>query len=337
MPEIPMNIKDSSSDEEVIKAKMIKLTHTNWVQWSCQFEKYLPESSKSKGKNKPDGPRKKPGFKDKKKGKSNNQGGEKNSTQDQNTNKRFERIEKLLEKLKSNVHSTSVNATSESRELSQPSGSDSDAFISNEFNALIGKNNQELIYLDSGAGRTVVNNLKFLEDPVLVTKCINTFSNPVKITHQGTPFFKGIKIYLVYYVPNGPVNLLSISQLCYHGMKLISKRNLFVSRLPSPVDSIYALPTTCQDWHLKLVHPSDSYIKALLKDFKINGSFTHSSDCQVCHQAKIKNHPHSQVLPRADAPFSKIHMNTLQINPQSRKGYKYVLVLIDDYSRFNCI
>ncbi|MBW0548150.1 hypothetical protein O181_087865 [Austropuccinia psidii MF-1] len=30
-------------------------------------------------------------------------------------------------------------------------------------------------------------------------------------------------------------------------------------------------------------------------------------------------------------------MDTLQINPQSRKGHKYVLVLIDDYSHFNHI
>ncbi|MBW0520260.1 hypothetical protein O181_059975 [Austropuccinia psidii MF-1] len=266
------------------------------------------EIIKNKGKNKPDGPCKKPGFKDKKKGKSNNQGGEKNSTQDQNTNKRFEQIEQLLEKLQSNVQSTSVNATSESRELNQPSGSDSDAFIFDEVNALIGKNHQELIYLDSGAGRTAVNNSKFLEDPAPVTKLINTFSNPVKFTHQGTLLFNDIKLYLVYYVPNELLILF------------INKETFFVSRLSSPVNSIYALPNACQDWHLKLGHPSDSYIKALLKDCKINGSFTHSSDCPVCHQAKIKNRPHSQVLPRDDAPFSKIHMDTLQINPQSRKG-----------------
>ncbi|MBW0534081.1 hypothetical protein O181_073796 [Austropuccinia psidii MF-1] len=535
MPEIPIDIKDSSSDEEVIKAKMTKLTRTNWVQWSCQFKNYLdskgmddlldppsedvkktikfkkrngaaltllwssvstefegvllnnkssfyhcwvglgnccgknsvvvicrtlhklvnlryepgsslekhiddfhkihasylsisadssismslsssmaaafflqsldndkelcslcqtlydikpfelstitdrvsiehtrresfndqallfdknkhPDPPKGKGNNKPDAERKKTGPRDKKKGKSNNQGGAKASTQDQNTNKRFERIEQLLERLQSNMQSTSINAASESRELNRPSGSDTDAFIFDEVNALIGRNNQELIYLDSGAGRTVVNNLELLKNPVPVTKHINTFSNPVKVTHQGTLIFKGINLYPVYYVPNGPVNLLSVSQLCDHGMKLISKSNLllikynnrivdtfhrqgnlFVSRLSSPVNSIYALPIACEDWHLTLGHPSDSYIKALLKDRKINGNFTHSSDCPVCHQAKIKNRPHSQFLPRADAPFSKIHMDTLQINPQSRKGYKYVLVLIDDYSRFNRI
>ncbi|MBW0551312.1 hypothetical protein O181_091027 [Austropuccinia psidii MF-1] len=41
MPEILLDINDSSSDEEVIKARMTKLTRTNWVQWSCQFKNYL--------------------------------------------------------------------------------------------------------------------------------------------------------------------------------------------------------------------------------------------------------------------------------------------------------
>ncbi|MBW0533619.1 hypothetical protein O181_073334 [Austropuccinia psidii MF-1] len=535
MPEIPIDIKDSSSDEEVIKAKMTKLTRTNWVQWSCQFENYLiskgmedlldpptedvkktskfrkrnggsltllwssvstefegvllnnkssfyncwvglgnccgknsvvvicrtlhklvnlryepgtslekhiddfhkihasylsisvdssismnlsssmaaafflqsldndkelsslcqtlydlkpfelntitdrvsiehsrresshdqvllidnskqAESSKTKEKNKSEGGRKKTGYKDKKKGKNNNQGTVKKPSQEQETNRRIERIEQLLEKLQHASQSMSVNATSESKELIRLSGSDSDAFIIEEVNAMIGKNRKKLIYLDSGAGRTVVNDLTLLEDPTPINKHINTFSNPVKVTHQGTLPFKGIKLFPVYYVPNGPVNLLSVSQLCDHGMKLISKNNLFlikyhnrivdtfhrqgnlfVSKLSSNSNSIYTLPTTELDWHLTLGHPSDLYIEALLKDQKINGYFTPSSECPVCHQAKIRNRPHSQVLPRVNAPFFKIHMDTLQINPPSRKGHKYVLVLIDDFSRFNRI
>ncbi|MBW0570566.1 hypothetical protein O181_110281 [Austropuccinia psidii MF-1] len=145
-----------------------------------------PKSAKSKVKSKSEGGRKKTGFKDRKKGKSNNQGTVKNPTQEQDTNKRFEQIEQLLEKIQSNTHTTSVNAASKSRELIQPSGSDSNAFIFNKVNEMIGKNHQGLIYLNSGAGRTVVNDLRFLENPTLVTKHINTFSNPVKVTHQGT-------------------------------------------------------------------------------------------------------------------------------------------------------
>ncbi|MBW0499749.1 hypothetical protein O181_039464 [Austropuccinia psidii MF-1] len=41
MPEIPTNIEDSSSDEELIRTKLIKLTRKNWVQWSCQAENYF--------------------------------------------------------------------------------------------------------------------------------------------------------------------------------------------------------------------------------------------------------------------------------------------------------
>ncbi|MBW0563613.1 hypothetical protein O181_103328 [Austropuccinia psidii MF-1] len=113
--------------------------------------------------------------------------------------------------------------------------------------------------------------------------------------------------------------------------------NLFASRLTMTSNSVYSLPTSNLDWHLVLGHPSDSYIRFLLKERKIKGKFTLSSDCPVCQQAKIKNRPHLQTLPCANAPFSKIHMDTLQINPPTRKGNKYVLVLIDDYSRFNRI
>ncbi|MBW0534726.1 hypothetical protein O181_074441 [Austropuccinia psidii MF-1] len=41
MPEISINNEDSSSGEEPIKTKLIKLTQTNWVQWSCQVENYF--------------------------------------------------------------------------------------------------------------------------------------------------------------------------------------------------------------------------------------------------------------------------------------------------------
>ncbi|MBW0530744.1 hypothetical protein O181_070459 [Austropuccinia psidii MF-1] len=88
-------------------------------------------------------------------------------------------------------------------------------------------------------------------------------------------------------------------------------------------------------WHLNLGHPSDPYIKALLKEGHISGMFTQSLTCPVCQQAKINNCPHSKMLPHSSSTFFRIHVNTLQINPPTHKGHNYVLVLIDDLSRFN--
>ncbi|MBW0551313.1 hypothetical protein O181_091028 [Austropuccinia psidii MF-1] len=251
--------------------------------------------------------------------------------------KQIDRIEKLLEKLQYATNLTSLNTALDSRELNRPPESDSEAFILDEVNAMIGKSHQKLIYLDSGAGRTVVNNLTLLDNPTPVLKHINTFLNPVKVTHQGTLVFKGVKLYPVYYVPDGPFNLLSVSQLVDHGTKLVSKSNMFLIKLPMTSNSVYSLPTFNLDWHLVISHPSDSYIRFFLKERKIKGKFTLSADFPVCQQAKIKKRPHSQTLPCADEPFSKFHMDTLQINPPACKGHKYVLVLIDDYSRFNRI
>ncbi|MBW0470062.1 hypothetical protein O181_009777 [Austropuccinia psidii MF-1] len=231
MPKIPLEIKDSSSDKEVIKARITKLTYKNWVQWSCQFKNYLiskgmddlldppsedvkkttkfkkrnggaltllwssAKSSKSKGKNQSEGGHKKKGFKEKKKGKNNSKGTGRGPTQEQDTKKPIERIDKLLEQLQSSTNLTSLNAASESKELNCPSETDSEAFIFDKVNAMIGKNHQRLIYLDSGAGRTIVNDLTLLDNPTPVLKHINTFLNPVKVSHQGTLVFKGVKLY----------------------------------------------------------------------------------------------------------------------------------------------
>ncbi|MBW0559627.1 hypothetical protein O181_099342 [Austropuccinia psidii MF-1] len=111
--------------------------------------------------------------------------------------------------------------------------------------------------------------------------------------------------------------------------------NIFSAKLTASV--IYSLPSTDLDWHMTVGHPSDFYIKVLLNEGRIDGKFTHSSDCQLFQQAKMKNCPHSQLLPHADAPFFKIHMDMLSINPPTCKGFKYVLVLVDDYIHFGHI
>ncbi|MBW0539745.1 hypothetical protein O181_079460 [Austropuccinia psidii MF-1] len=111
---------------------------------------------------------------------------------------------------------------------------------------MIGKNHQQLIYLDSGAGRTVVNGLTLLDTPTPVLKHINTFSNPVKVTHQGTLVFKSVKLYPFYYGPDGPVNLLFVSQLVAHGMKLVPKSNMTIKSSINSIDKGTSLPQDYQ-------------------------------------------------------------------------------------------
>ncbi|MBW0514369.1 hypothetical protein O181_054084 [Austropuccinia psidii MF-1] len=314
----PFNL-DTIRDRVAIEHSCRQSTH----QHALLFDKNKQaESSKTKVKSQSENNSKK------KKVKNNNQPLSSNTQQGEDTSKRLDKIEQLLERLQNSGNLPSLNAASDSKELSQPLGSDSEAFIFEEVNAMMGHQRQDLIYLDSGAERTIVNNLLLLEDPTPVKKQINTFSTLVKVAHQGTLLLNGVRLYPVYYVPNGPANLLSVSQICDQG-------NLFATKLTDR--PIYSLPTTDLDWHMTLCHPSDSYIKVLLNEGRIDGRFTCASDCQVCQQAKIKNHPHSQSLPRADAPFFKLHMDTLSINPPTHKGFKYVLVLVDDHSRFNRI
>ena len=63
--------------------------------------------------------------------------------------------------------------------------------------------------------------------------------------------------------------------------------------------------------------------------------FTKGSDCEICAKVKIRRSPHARRLPLSCTPFHRLHTDVLQINPVSKLSYRYVLVIIDDASRFN--
>ncbi|MBW0542686.1 hypothetical protein O181_082401 [Austropuccinia psidii MF-1] len=267
------------------------------------------------------------------------------------SDKRMENIERMLEKLQASMKPQSAHLTTESN--IKTVSSDSDAFMVKE-DMIFTVNDSNKIYLDSGAGKSVVNNLRYLSNCIAISHQINTYGNSVPITHQGTLTFKGIKISPVYYAPKGPVNLLSVSQLLDHNIKPVVKKdcfllkqgqtivaafkregNLFVSKLD--VSNAFFTNSDERDWHSILGHPSDSYVKHLLVKNQIKGYFTTARDCEVCQLAKIKNRPHTRSLPSSNAAFQRLHIDTLQISPPTTQGIKYILVIVDDYSRFNRI
>ncbi|MBW0535459.1 hypothetical protein O181_075174 [Austropuccinia psidii MF-1] len=270
----------------------------------------------------------------------------------------LEKLEKLYAKLemKSKDHNVNVVAESSKEPTGDHQQSDSDAYVMEDEVLTLGLGAPDEIYLDSGAGRSVVNNLSSLTNIIKVKKSVNTYSEPVKITHQGTLVFRGIHISPVYFAPKGKVNLLSVLQLIDHGLKPVFKGgcflimregqiiamfsrsgNLFSSKIRT--HSVFTVhhQNPSNDWHTVLGHPSDKYVKRLIQSKVISGNFTSSSRCPVCLHAKLKRHPHVHNLPSARSPFMKIHMDTLEITPPSQQGFRYILVIVDDFSRFNRI
>ncbi|MBW0510293.1 hypothetical protein O181_050008 [Austropuccinia psidii MF-1] len=261
-----------------------------------------------------------------------------------NSLKRLNKLEKMFARLEATSKNPNVNVVMESSK--DPSAdfeqSDSDADVVEDEVLMSGSEISDQIYLDSGAGRSVVNDLRSPTNIIKVQKQTNTYLEPVNITHQGVLIFQGAHISPVYYAPKGKVNLLSMLQLTDHGLKPVFKGgaflilqgkriitkfhcmgNMFATKLQS--QCVFSLPNSekKRDWHPLLGHPSDEYTKQLLSSKRITGTFTSSSECQVCLHAKIKRLPHSRQLPSTHSPFTKIHMDTLEISPPSRQGGEF--------------
>ncbi|MBW0529442.1 hypothetical protein O181_069157 [Austropuccinia psidii MF-1] len=276
-------------------------------------------------------------------------------TNRQSMNNRLERLEKLmLSNLNLQKHSANVVSNSEPT-LNQPENSDSDSyFLPTESCFSLSNLDRTLLFLDSGCGRTVVNDLSLLINPKPCKQNVNTFGNSVEITHTGTFNFFGFHIYPVSYAPSGPVNLISVSQLIDHGLRPHYKNDVFLIKRGDSIittfqrdgnlysnrsqNSVYALDNEDdRDWHVIMGHPSDRYLCKILQDLKLKNKFTSSKHCDVCRFSKLTRQPHSNSLPTTFKPFYKLHADTLEINSPSKKGYRYILVLIDDFSRFNRI
>ncbi|MBW0534763.1 hypothetical protein O181_074478 [Austropuccinia psidii MF-1] len=257
----------------------------------------------------------------------------------------------MIAKLQASMRNQSAHMITEPE--NKTLSSDSNVFIVQD-STIFSINNSNKIYLDSGAGKSVVNRLDLLANMTPVQQKINRYGNLVAIMHQGTLTFKSMTIHPVYLAPNGPVNLLSVLQLLDHGIKPVIKDNLFLLKRSNSIlvsfkqegnifaskiqsDRTYFTNTEIKDWHTILGHPSDSYLKQLFKDGKIKGQFKPAKDCQICQKAKIQNCPHKKALPSSTAGFHHLHVDTLEITPATAQGVKYVLVIVADYSRYNRI
>ncbi|MBW0469565.1 hypothetical protein O181_009280 [Austropuccinia psidii MF-1] len=198
-----------------------------------------------------------------------------------------------------------------------------DSFIMDEVSSGGKYQTKGLIYLESKAGKTIVNDLLLLLDPVKVNKKSNEFSSPVKVAHNKTPKFKGVRLNPANYIPEGPVNLLPVSQLRNHGLEISTKTNIILIKqwdkiistshreanillikVPSlPPNSIYKAIMVYKDWQISLGHQDASDTEKMINSGKIKGSYPERN---LCKDAKIKNRQQSKKLPTVTYPFSNV-------------------------------
>ncbi|MBW0572382.1 hypothetical protein O181_112097 [Austropuccinia psidii MF-1] len=143
--------------------------------------------------------------------------------------KRFKQIEwniQLLLKLHNK------NSTNQVEENSQSSVSDNDVDVPNGFltvdnddylNVVSDSKQTNRLVLDSGASTSTVCNYQLLIDPKPVKMSLRTFSGRTNITHMGKIKLGNVTIYPVLFAPNGGTNLISVSQLEDHGIRLVHK------------------------------------------------------------------------------------------------------------------
>lgn len=91
-------------------------------------------------------------------------------------------------------------------------------------------------------------------------------------------------------------------------------------------------------WHQRLGHPSYPLFSALIKQQKLPVSTSPVITCDCCNMAKSHKLSFSLSKSHTSAPFQLVHMDVWGPSPvPSNKGYRYYLLIIDDFSRYSWI
>jgi hypothetical protein len=101
--------------------------------------------------------------------------------------------------------------------------------------------------------------------------------------------------------------------------------------------SSMALTTSGDLWHRRLGHPSPSAVSYFPLQFlnSCNKRSSTASFCDACQLGKQTRLPFSLSHSRATAIFALIHCDLWTSPITSFSGYKYYLVVLDDFSHFS--
>ncbi|GJW70591.1 retrovirus-related pol polyprotein from transposon TNT 1-94 [Tanacetum coccineum] len=194
-----------------------------------------------------------------------------------------------------------------------------------------------LFIVDSGCSKHMTGNLKLLTN--FVEKFLGTvkFGNDqiAPILGYGDLVQGTITIKRVYYVEGLNHNLFSVGQFCDADLEVAFRKSTCYIRDLKGNDLL-----TARLWHRRLFILNFDTINLLSKNNIVNGlpklKFVKDHLCSSCELGKAKRKSfHTKTTPSSKRRLQLLHMDLCgPMRVESINGKKYVLVIVDDYSRY---
>ncbi|GJV02019.1 ribonuclease H-like domain-containing protein [Tanacetum coccineum] len=228
-----------------------------------------------------------------------------------------------------------------------------------------------MLYLDSGCSKHITGNSSQLINFVSKFLGIVIFGNDhiAKIIGYGDYQMGNVTISRVYYVEGLGHNLFSVGQICDSDLEVAFRKHTCFIRNLDDVDllkgsrgsNLYTLSmdnfllsslicflskaskTMSWLWHRRLSNLKLDYITSLAKHGLVRGlpklKYLKDHLCSACALGKSKKHSHE---PKAEDSIQEklylLHMDLcVPMRVQSINGIKYILVIVDDFSRFTWV
>ncbi|KAL7608937.1 hypothetical protein Lser_V15G10584 [Lactuca serriola] len=236
-----------------------------------------------------------------------------------------------------------------------------------------GEPNDDTWYIDSGCSKHMTGNRNYLRDfkPIQTNQDV-TFGNNMKakIKGYGNITNGNFTIKKVAFVDDLKHNLISVSQLCDNNLEVLftKQRSLIMdaktkdvivdsdragNMYPLDMDLIYGKPDICllskapEDiswlWHRRLSHLNFGYINKLIGDDLVRGlpllKLDNETLCAACEKGKLSRSTHKSISESSvSEPLELLHIDLCgPAKTQTIQGKKYILVVVDGFSRFTWV
>ncbi|GJU91402.1 retrovirus-related pol polyprotein from transposon TNT 1-94 [Tanacetum coccineum] len=202
-----------------------------------------------------------------------------------------------------------------------------------------------LWYLDSGWSKHM------MRDRLRLKNFVKKFIGTVRFENDHFGAIMGYGDYVigdnviskVYYVEGLGHNLFSVRQFCDSDLEVAFRKHSYM--LKSSL--IFLLSKASKNkswlWHRRLNHLNFGTINDLARKDLVRGlprlKFEKDHLCSACQLGKSKKHTHTPKTENTNLEvLNTLHMDLCEsMRVQTINGTKYILVIIDDYSRFTCV